>query len=273
MEEKVTESDVAFMAACYERFDPSAYLQYYYSPEEAHLEREDSFMSWILACLHRAFSEGDVRGEVLVDIGSGPALYQVMSACEVFNKIILTDFLEANRQAVRLWLQDGEGSGMDWTPYLQKVCELEGRRSSEWTEKAAELRKVVTNIVTIDVNLPHPLPHDVLPPFGADCLMSCFCMEGASPDMAMFNRALGNIGGLLRPGGHILLIGALEETYYLGGAGVKIPVLPLNEVQVYNSLKDNGFSQISLEVCKLPQNIKSDMEDMSGVFYAKARKN
>lgn len=63
-----------------------------------------------------------------MDVGSGPTLYQVLSGCEVFDKVLLTDFLEVNRQELRRWLQDGGGSSLDWTPYLQHVCQLEGRR-------------------------------------------------------------------------------------------------------------------------------------------------
>lgn len=75
------------------------------------------------------FPSGDVGGELLVDVGSGPTLYQVLSGCEVFDKVLLTDFLEVNRQELRRWLQGGGGgSSLDWTPYLQHVCQLEGRR-------------------------------------------------------------------------------------------------------------------------------------------------
>lgn len=63
-----------------------------------------------------------------MDIGSGPTLYQVLSGCEVFKKVLLTDFLEVNRQELRHWLQDKGGCNLDWTPYLQHVCKLEGRR-------------------------------------------------------------------------------------------------------------------------------------------------
>lgn len=71
---------------------------------------------------------GDMSGELLVDIGSGPTLYQVMSGCEVFSKVLLTDFLEVNRKELRCWLQDEGQCSLDWTPYLQHVCKLEGRR-------------------------------------------------------------------------------------------------------------------------------------------------
>ncbi|XP_068161752.1 phenylethanolamine N-methyltransferase-like [Antennarius striatus] len=273
MEGKVTQSGVAAMAACYERFDPAAYLQYNYTPPRADFQRKDSIVPWKLACLHRAFREDDVKGDLLVDIGSGPTLYQVLSGCEVFNKVILTDFLEVNRQELNLWLQEDGGCNLDWTPYLKHVCKLEGRRPSEWTEKAARLRQVVTDVLPVDVHRPQPLALHALPPAGADCLVSAFCLESVSPDLDAFNRALGHIGGLLRPGGHLLLIGALEESYYFGGPGVKIPVVPLNEAQVCEGLKENGFTLIRLEVYTLPQDMRVGVDDVTGVFFAKARRN
>ncbi|XP_026171964.1 phenylethanolamine N-methyltransferase-like [Mastacembelus armatus] len=273
MEEKETENGIKAMAAHYQRFDPAAYLQYNYTPPRADFERKDSIVPWKLSCLHRAFTEGDINGELLVDIGSGPTLYQVMSGCEVFNKVILTDFLEANRQELRRWVQDEGSSSLDWTPYLQHVCKLEGRGPSAWTEKAAKLRKAITHILPIDVHCPQPMDPCALPSAGADCLVSTFCLESVSPDLPAFTRALGHIGTLLRPGGHLLLIGALEESFYLGGPGVKIPVVPLNQAQVCHSLKEKGYTLIRLEVYTLPQDMRVGVDDVTGVFFVKAKKN
>ncbi|KAM9817016.1 LOW QUALITY PROTEIN: phenylethanolamine N-methyltransferase-like [Neosynchiropus ocellatus] len=239
---------------------------------DADFEKKDSIVPWKLACLHRAFTEGDVHGKLLVDIGSGPTLYQVLSGCEIFCQVVLTDFLEVNRQALRRWLQDENGCGLDWTPYLQHVCKLEGRRPTAWTEKAAKLRKVITDVLPVDVHRPHPLDPEALPPSGADCLVSCFCLESVSPDLATFTKALGHIQKLLRPGGHLMLIGALGESYYFGGPGVKISVVPLNEAQVCSSLKESGFTLIRLEVYTLPDDMRVGLDDVTGVFFAKARK-
>ncbi|XP_051926836.1 phenylethanolamine N-methyltransferase [Hippocampus zosterae] len=273
MEQTGTENGVAAMAACYQRFDPAAYLQYNYTPPRADFDRKDSIVPWKLACLHRAFTEGDMSGELLVDIGSGPTLYQVLSGCEVFNEVVLTDFLEANRKELRRWLQGDETCSLDWTPYLQHVCKLEGRRASAWTEKAAKLRQAITDILPIDVHRPQPLDPRVLPSAGADCLVSCFCLESVSPDLAAFTRALGHIGKLLRPGGHLLLIGALGESFYFGGPGVKIPVVPLGEAEVCTSLKETGYTLIRLEVYTLPQDMRVGVDDVTGVFFAKAKKD
>lgn len=73
------------------------------------------------------FYTDDIKGDVLVDVGSGPTIYQVMSGCERFNRVILSDFLEVNRRELQSWLQGGKSS-LDWTTYFKYVCELEGRR-------------------------------------------------------------------------------------------------------------------------------------------------
>lgn len=113
---------------------------------------------------------------------------------------------------------------------------------------------------------------DALPSGGANCLVSSFCLESVSPDLAAFTRALGHIGGLLQSGGHLLLIGALGESYYLGGPGVKIPVVSLSEAQVCASLKETGYTLIRLEVYTLPQDMSVGVDDVTGVFFVKAKK-
>lgn len=157
--------------------------------------------------------------------------------------------------------------------FIWWVTDIVSDRPSAWTEKAAKLRQVITDILPIDVHRPQPLAPDALPSAGADCLVSCFCLESVSPDLAAFTRALGHIGRLLRTGGHLLLIGALGESYYFGGPGVKIPVVPLNEAQVCASLKESGFTLIRLEVYTLNQDMRVGVDDVTGVFFAKARKD
>lgn len=50
---------VASMEACYQGFDPVAYLHYNYTPPRADFERRSSIVPWKLSCLHKAFTEGE----------------------------------------------------------------------------------------------------------------------------------------------------------------------------------------------------------------------
>ncbi len=50
---------VASIEACYQGFDPVAYLHYNYTPPRADFERRSSIVPWKLSCLHKAFTEGE----------------------------------------------------------------------------------------------------------------------------------------------------------------------------------------------------------------------
>lgn len=70
---------------------------------------------------------GGMGGDILIDIGSGPTIYQLLSACEVFREIIMSDYTELNLREVDKWLKKELGA-YDWSPAVQYVCELEGDR-------------------------------------------------------------------------------------------------------------------------------------------------
>ncbi|XP_030638919.1 phenylethanolamine N-methyltransferase-like [Chanos chanos] len=267
-EKRLSEAE---LKTCYQHFDPAAYLQYIYTPPRANFDNKDNIAPWQLGWLHRAFTEGDVKGDILVDIGSGPTLYQVMSGCERFRRVILSDFVEANCRELQNWLQ-GKSNSLDWTPFFQHVCKLEGRSPDAWSEKAQRLRSVVTDVLPIDVHQPHPLLPEALPPSGADCLISCYCLESASPDLASFNRALGHISSLLRQGGHLLLIGTLEMTFYYAAPELCIPAVRLDEAQLCSSLKNCGFQLLELSIYHLPQDMQKSTDDAKSMFFVKAKK-
>lgn len=74
-----------------------------------------------------SLSKGGVKGDLLIDIGPGPAIYQELSACEAFKEITAADFTDRNRDYLEKWRRNEPGL-FDWTPALKFVCDLEGRR-------------------------------------------------------------------------------------------------------------------------------------------------
>ena len=95
-------------------------------------------------------------------------------------------------------------------------------------------------VLPIDVHKPQPLGTPSLVPLPADALVSAFCLEAVSPDLTSFQRALHHITTLLRPGGHLLLIGALEESWYLAGEA-RLSVVPVSEEEVREGMKTIYF--------------------------------
>lgn len=66
-------------------------------------------------------------GDTLLDVGCGPTIYQLLSACERFQEIVAMDYTPQNRRELESWLRNEPGA-FDWRPVVQYVCELEGDR-------------------------------------------------------------------------------------------------------------------------------------------------
>ncbi|CAM2108839.1 phenylethanolamine N-methyltransferase [Caretta caretta] len=260
-------SSIVAVGESYQKFNPRAYLQNNYMPPRADFSSEDCVVPWKLRCLAEAFTTGDIHGRTLIDVGSGPTIYQLLSACDHFEEIIATDYLEVNRAVLRRWVQ-GEPDGFDWSPYIKHVCRIEGK-GEQWKEKEQKLRGKLRQILPIDVHQPEPLGSQVGQP--ADALVSTFCLEAVSPDRPSFERALSNVTTLLKPGGHFLLIGALEESFYLAGEA-KLSVVPVSEADVKEALSKSGYHIHNFRSYLMPPSLKIGVDDVSGVFFVHAQK-
>lgn len=70
---------------------------------------------------------GAVRGSTLIDIGTAPSIYQLLSACENFDDIIATWHTKRELQELQKWLNNEPGA-FDWSSIVKHVCEIEGNR-------------------------------------------------------------------------------------------------------------------------------------------------
>ncbi|XP_003228832.1 nicotinamide N-methyltransferase [Anolis carolinensis] len=220
-------------------FCPKEYLNMYLSFGSG----DGTVFAIVLDKLHKAFAKDGIRGDTLIDIGSGPTIHQLLSACESFKEIIVSDFLEQNREVMKKWLKK-DPETFDWAPVLKYVCQLEGDRE-KWMEKEEKLRKTIKQVLKCDVTWANPFdPIEVHP---ADCVLSTYCIEAASKDLPTYHSAMKNVGSLVKPGGHLILVVALEETYYMVGPN-KFSSLYLAPEMVRDVLKGAGFDVVSSEV-------------------------
>ncbi|KAL8173526.1 UNVERIFIED_CONTAM: hypothetical protein K2H54_004944 [Gekko kuhli] len=228
-----------------QHFVPRDYLEMYFS---CHPEKEDksSLLVFCLKMLHKAFHSGGLKGDTLIDIGSGPTIYQFLSACESFREIIATDFTDQNREEMQRWLRKEPGA-FDWSPVGKYACELEGDRE-KWAQKEEKVRRTVKRVLKCDVTQPNPVAPLSLPP--ADCLLSTLCLEAASKDLPTYRSALKNIGSLVKPGGHLVLLVILEETFYMVGQH-QFSCLCLDRKSVEEAVKEAGFDIEWLEMTQL----------------------
>ncbi|XP_060106505.1 nicotinamide N-methyltransferase-like [Heteronotia binoei] len=247
-----------------QHFDPKEHLETYHSfdPESEH---KSPVFAFGLKTLHKAFHSGGLKGDTLIDIGSGASIYQLLSACESFREIIATDYSDQSREEMQRWLRKEPGA-FDWSPVAKYVCELEGDRE-RWAQKEEKVRKTIKQFLKCDVTQPNPLAPLSLPL--ADCLLSTLCLEAACKDLPTYRSALKNISSLVKPGGHLVLMVILEETYYMVGQH-KFSCLYLDQESVEEAVKEAGFDIEWLEATKL--SLPKALHDGKGSCVLVARK-
>ncbi|XP_060643526.2 nicotinamide N-methyltransferase-like [Anolis sagrei] len=245
-------------------FNPQAYLEYF--KFGSHTLGDES-ITYYLECLCQTFASGSLRGDTLIDIGSGPTIYQLMSACESFETIIASDYLDQNVQEIEKWRKNEPGA-FDWSPVGIYVCELEGKRT-KWPEKEAKLRRAIQRVLKCDVNLQNPMAPLHLPP--ADCVLSTECLEAACKDQASYRAALSNISSLLKPGGHLVLCGVLETTFYMVGTW-KFSSLFLTEEFLKEALPASGFNIVQFKTKSRVDKGMLDLCDLTEFYFIVAQK-
>ncbi|XP_069061243.1 nicotinamide N-methyltransferase-like isoform X2 [Pleurodeles waltl] len=251
---------------CPDEFDPQDYLKAFYTYDPAAPLRED-YVKKLLLKLHRIFSSG-VNGNLLLDIGSGPTIYQHLSACEAFREIIVADFSAANLCYYEKTLKNEPGTH-NWTPLIKFVCELDGN-SGKLVEKREKLRSVVKQVLKCDVTKSNPFDPIVVPQ--ADCILTFECLSSASKDLDSFRQIVKNISSFLKIGGYLLFTDALGCTKYLCG-DKWLPVLNLNDKLVREIITESGFLIEEHEVFTL-ENCEADAAlcDYNSVLFLLARK-
>ncbi|XP_078538460.1 nicotinamide N-methyltransferase-like [Lissotriton helveticus] len=246
-------------------FDPKAYLKNFCSLGSG----RDGILHFRLQQYHETFASGNVSGHTLIDIGSGPSIHQLISACEAFEEIIASDFTDANRHELEKWLKKEPGA-FDWSPIVKAVCELEGDRE-KWLQKEEKLRKRVTRVLKCDVTQKYPLDPIVLPP--ADCLITSLCLETACKDYEAYCTAMKNITSLLRTGGHLVIVGVLGDTFYTVG-GQTFFCLELDEDSVKKAVIGAGCTITKLKIFTTPENDhQSHLTDSYANFFLVACKD
>nr|XP_033775259.1 indolethylamine N-methyltransferase-like [Geotrypetes seraphini] len=247
-------------------FQARDYLGTYYTFDSCDVS-ENRLLTFTLEKLHQTFSSGNITGDILIDIGTGPTIYQLLSACECFREVIATDYMDRNRQELEIWLKKESGA-FDWRPVVKFVCELEGD-SEKWREKEETLRRKVTQVLPCDVTKKNPLDPLVLPQ--ADCLLTFLCLEAASKDLDTYGQAVKNITSMVKPGGHLVLLVVLKETYYMVGQH-KFSCLYLEKQHVEKAIEEAGCSVEHLELFPNLEKDTCALADYDAALYLVARK-
>ncbi|XP_075047245.1 indolethylamine N-methyltransferase-like [Mixophyes fleayi] len=249
-----------------DEFNPLDYFQTYYALGQGALFGE--WTNFALRNLHETFAPGCVEGDTLIDFGTGPSIYQLLSACEVFNNIITSDFLEQNHIELQKWLRK-DPNALDWTPFIKFVwCDLEGNRNN-YEEKAEKLRSKVKQVLKCDALKSNPFEPLVLPP--ADCLLTCLCLEAACKDKESYCNVLKNFKNLIKPGGHLLALSMLNGTYYNVG-NKRFFALTLTKKDLEMAFKEAGYEIKKITFTPRNDTSRMDLSNYDCQYYVHARK-
>ncbi|XP_077314276.1 nicotinamide N-methyltransferase-like [Lithobates pipiens] len=260
------ETPFASVQTYMDEFDPVAYHRMYYHPEERTLPGER--LEFALRNYHETFTSDGVKGDLLIDFGGGPSIYQLISACEAFKNIITSDLVEQNRAQVEKWLRK-DPDALDWTKMIKFVCELEGNSDDESCKKEEKLRRTVTKVLKCDALKKNPFDPVKLPQ--ADCLISCLCLEVACKDVESYNKALRNLNGLIKPGGHIVIHSVLNCTYYYV-AQKRFFCLAITQEEMEMAFKGAGFEIVKLKIIPRTEKPGEGIFDKDQYYFVHARK-
>ncbi|XP_069473392.1 indolethylamine N-methyltransferase-like [Ambystoma mexicanum] len=245
-------------------FDPRKMMQSYTANESSFF---DDTILQLFRPLVKTFSSGGVQGETLIDMSAGLYFQYLFPASEHFKEITITVSSDKTIPEVEKWLRDEPGA-VDMSYAAKVVAELQGNLEN-WIENQNIFRTKVKNVLKYDVRRCNPLYPVVLPQ--ADCLLLTHCLECQVTSTESYSSALKNVLTLLKPGGCLLMIVAIEESFYMIG-DIKFPHLCIDVGFVTKELTDNQYVIDEIQV--FPRTICSlyDLADYTGIAFINAHK-
>lgn len=221
----------------------------------------------MLAFFSRAF-RGVPADSVLLDFGSGPTIYSLISAAVSVREIHLCDYLDANLAEVGAWL-GGDQSAWDWTDFVRTALLAESG-SEDLADKIGvrerHIRKCVTRIMRCDAGQAMPLGESVHP---YDVVVTNFCAESATDDTERWRYFMRNISSLVQPGGRLVMTALKGASSYSVGARF-FPAVNIIEEDLRHALIDAGFEPESVSIESVPADRPS--RKYQGIMLAIATK-
>ncbi|XP_075047498.1 nicotinamide N-methyltransferase-like [Mixophyes fleayi] len=245
-------------------FDSRGFLDTYFSDKPEMVFGEDTLKS-PLEKLHHIFKAGHIKGETVIDISIGPIVHHLYSVCEFFKHIYLLRFTDKCVMELNRWLNTRTGA-FQWNHTSTYVTALEGN-SDQCEDKEMRLKTAIKMIVKCDIKKENLTDSVVLPQ--ADCVISAGMLDVISKDQADYIRNLRKIAMLIKPGGHLILVGALNATYLTAGPD-RFHLLKYDENDIRKVVTGEGFIIDHCDVVK--RKAVSDLSDYEAVIVLTAHR-
>ncbi|XP_063797908.1 indolethylamine N-methyltransferase-like [Pseudophryne corroboree] len=245
-------------------FDSREHLETYFS-NKPDMAFGDGSIQFPMECLHRAFSEGHIKGDLLIDISIGSLIHHLYTASGYFKQILVLKCSEQCIMELNKWINTHTGA-FDWSHIMEYIKCLEGN-SDQCQDKDMTLKTAITNIMKCDIDNENLTDPEVLPL--ADCVISAWMLDLISKDQDDYINNFRKFVKLLKPEGHLIFLGALNTSYGIIGQD-KIHMFRYDVKFARKVLTDEGFVIDHCVVHK--RTAESDLCDYEGILFITAHR-
>ena len=261
------------------QFDYGSYAMRRFSAPRGIIDEERGVQPFYLQSYHEFYhrfsSEWDTGIARLLELGGGPVIYPLISASPYVSEIVFTDFIEGNREQVRLWKSKAPGAH-DWSPYFKYVVNtLEGATDpAAATRREEELQNKIKDILHCDICAEQP--RDIISGGAAelelfDVVSFNFCCEAVFDSHDAYKEGLKKVGALVRPKGFLTSLVSEEESYYTDGSK-SIPHLFLTAQDIHEYYKQAGFSVRYSARFPIPEAAQGILNDCKAIHFIAVQK-
>ena len=252
-----------------DHFDPRSYVSFY----KAVGGKLEDYNEFSLKGFHEFWSKKLAKKNLrILEFGGGPSIFDLIPAAPFAEEIIFAEYSEKNREEVVKWLQKSPESH-NWLPYFKfAVQTLEGNNSDEEvTIRESELRNKIKHILPCDIGWEDPVKwpsswSSQLATF--DVVSTSLCLEVSVTSREGYRQAIAKLKRYLKPSGHIVMYGVLEETYYMVGQE-RFHCFPLSKELIEETLTSEGF-KIHDDMKLFSHEIRENNWDGQEVFFVSA---
>ena len=260
------EKIVRFGEDYHDKFNTQTYLESYFSDlsSEIHLIP--------LPFIHQFYQSFDSEKNLkILDFGTGPSIINFISAAPYASEIVLSEYTENNREALRQWLEK-HPKAHDFTLFFKYVVvDVEGGEEKDITAREKKLRSTIKAIVPCDVNKDPLLPTQFMGEY--DVITSTLCLDGACQSLDDYNAAIKRFSQLLKSGGKIFIFG-LEPNTEISDPGM-YPVgneffhnIRLSKEMIIRALENAKFINIKRVVSEFKTQLFPDGPRMPVIYTA-----
>lgn len=255
-------------------FDVDYYLQRLYLDPT---DQERGLQPFRMRCFYEFYkrfcSSWDASSAQLLEYGGGPVIYPLISASPYVAGITFSDYQQASLDAVSMWKNQAEG-GHDWNPYFKYiVSEIEKNSSEEAVlEREGELRDKLKHFVIGDILADNILESEDCPK-EFDVVSCNLCLEVPAKSVDDYRRNVKNLSRLVKPGGFIVSLVVLENSFYCCSPNKESNFLVfLREEDVRQAYEMAGFTIVHSDKLVLEERARNRIDGSKANFFIVGQK-